>query len=53
MKVETLIKFKDLKEEKVREEGEIFIVNKDRFAEINKIANEKGYKDFVKEYKED
>ena len=35
MKVKTIKKFRDLKEKKVREKGEIFEVNKKRFEEIN------------------
>nr|DAL98419.1 MAG TPA: hypothetical protein [Caudoviricetes sp.] len=35
MKVKALIKFKDLKEGKVREKGSVFEVTKERFKEIN------------------
>lgn len=35
MKVKAVKKFKDLKENKVRETGDVFEVNKKRFKEIN------------------
>lgn len=35
MKVKAVKKFRDLKEKKVRQEGEIFEVTKKRFEEIN------------------
>lgn len=41
MKVKTLKKFRDLKDNVIREEGDLFICSKERFEEINKalIAN--------------
>ena len=47
MKVRALIKFKDLKEEKVREIGDEFIVSKARFEEILEVGQ------FVEEVEED
>lgn len=35
MKVKTIRKFKDLKENKIREKGDIFTVSQERFKEIN------------------
>ena len=35
MKVKTIVKFKDLKEKKLREAGEEFEVSKERYKEIN------------------
>ncbi len=36
MKVKTLKKFRDLKDNVIREEGDLFICSKERFEEINK-----------------
>lgn len=38
MKVKALIKFKDLKEDKIREIGEEFIISKERYEEILKVG---------------
>ncbi len=38
MKVRALIKFKDLKEDKIREIGEEFIISKERYEEILKVG---------------
>lgn len=46
MRVETITKFRDLKEEKIREPGEQFTVSKERFQELK----EHG---FVKEIDEE
>lgn len=49
MKVKTLVEFKDLKDKKLRKVGEEFIVNKDRFEEINSTK----YGKLVEEIKEE
>lgn len=46
MRVETIVKFRDLKEGKIRESGEKFTVSKERY----KVLKEHG---FVKEVKEE
>jgi len=46
LRVETIIKFRDLKSDKIREPGEQFTVSKERFQELK----EHG---FVKEVKEE
>ena len=46
MKVETTVKFKDLKKNKIREIGERFVVSKERYKELEK-------RGFVKEVKEE
>lgn len=46
MKVETTVKFRDLKENKIREIGEQFNVSKERYKELEK-------RGFVKEVKEE
>lgn len=38
MKVRALIKFKDLKEDKIREIGDEFIISKERYEEILKVG---------------
>lgn len=38
MKVKTKIRFKDLKEDKIREIGEEFIISKERYEEILKVG---------------
>ncbi len=48
MKVKTLVKFKDLKEKKLREVGEEFEVSKTRYKEINSTKHGK----LVEEIKE-
>lgn len=47
MKVRTKVKFRDLKEDELREVGDEFIVSKDRYKEILEVG------DFVEEVKED
>lgn len=47
MKVKTIVRFKDLKEDKIREIGETFIISKKRADEILK----KGA--YIEEIKED
>lgn len=49
MKVKTLIEFKDLKDKTTRKVNEEFIVNKDRFEEINSTK----YGKLVEEIKEE
>lgn len=49
MKVKTIVKFKDLKEKKLREVGEEFEVSKERFKEINSTK----YGKLVEEVKEE
>lgn len=49
MKVKAVKKFKDLKDKKVREIGDVFEVNKKRFEEINSTE----YGKLVEEVKED
>lgn len=49
MKVITIRKFKDLKEDKTRQVGETFIVSKSRFKEINST----GHGELVQEVVED
>lgn len=44
MKVETIVKFRDLKANKIREIGEQFIVSKERYEELER-------RKFVKEVK--
>lgn len=46
MKVETTVKFRDLKENKIREIGDTFTVSKERYKELEK-------RGFVKEVKEE
>lgn len=53
MKAKTDVKFYDEEKKKIRKVDEIFIVNKKRFADINKKAKKQGYERFVSEYKED
>lgn len=47
MKVKTLVKFQDAKEDKLREVGDEFIVSKERYKEILEAGN------FVEEVEED
>ncbi len=49
MRVKTIVKFKDLKEKKLREVGEEFEVSKERFKEINSTK----YGQLVEEIKEE
>lgn len=49
MRVKTIVKFKDLKEKKLREIGEEFEVSKERFKEINSTK----YGKLVEEVKEE
>lgn len=49
MKVKTLVQFKDLKDKTTRKVNEEFIVNKDRFEEINSTK----YGKLVEEIKEE
>ena len=39
MKVKTIVRFRDLKENKIREIGEEFTVSKERYDEILKVGN--------------
>lgn len=50
MKVVVVNKFRDIKEDKIRHAGEVFTCSKQRFAEINKVAD--GDFKFVEEYVE-
>lgn len=47
MRVITKVKFKDLKDKKIREIGEEFVVSKERYDEILKVGK------FVEEVKEE
>lgn len=49
MKAMALVKFKDLKENKIRNKGEEFILSKERFKEINSTK----FGNLVKEIKEE
>lgn len=49
MKVKTLVEFKDLKDKTTRKVNEEFIVNKDRFEELNSTK----YGKLVEEIKEE
>lgn len=46
MKAETIVRFQDLKEDKIREIGEQFTVSRERYKELEK-------RGFVKELKEE
>lgn len=49
MKAEVIVRFKDVKEEKIRDIGEVFELTKTRFTDINKKAEKSYGKSFLKE----
>lgn len=51
MKVKTLKQFRDLKEDKMRQVGDEFIVNKERFKEIQEKLKEVEDTDWIEEVK--
>lgn len=51
MKAKTLKQFRDLKEDKMRQVGDEFIVNKDRFKELQEKLKEVEDTDWIEEVK--